>query len=724
MILALLWLALAPGDDCRALEQHGRRADAQPCWGLLVRSPEPAQRAEGFWGLRRYKEAGESFEVALKRAPKDPSVRVRYGRLLLERFNPQDAAKLFEEALGLDPKNPGAILGLARIATENFDRKAIDLAQKALEADPKLVEARELLARLYLEDINFPKAAEFANATLKDVPESTESMAVLATVDLLADRASPWLDRIAKVNPRPGAAYLFIAREFVLNRRYEEAIGHFRKAIELEPDLWQAHSELGIQLMRVGRDADARVELERAYEAGFRDFATSNSLRLLDSYKNFVDIRTPVGVLKLNKKESDLLRPYVERELARATAAYEHKYGLKLPRLVQVEMYPLHEDFAVRTMGMPGLGALGVTFGLSVAMDSPSGKPPGSYHWASTLWHEMSHVYVLTATNHRVPRWFTEGVAVHEETQANPEWGDRLSPEIVKAIRENKLLPIESLDRGFIRPEFHGQIIISYFQGGRIIDYIQTRYGWDKVLDLMHGYTRQEPTSDLFPRVLGVKCADFDRDFLAWLKKEHQTPLQNFDAWSKALPELYKAYKAKNWDEVIAKGRAVRDQYPEYVEGGSAYELLAEAYAAKGDKTAARAELERYAKTGGRSPSALKKLATYLEESGDLPGAIAALERLNGIFPVGDDELHQRLGALYAKTKNWKSAVLEYGSVVNGHPVEADVAPAQTNLARALREAGRLEEASDHVLLALEAAPNFRPAQKLLLELNQAKGKN
>ena len=51
---------------------------------------------------------------------------------------------------------------------------------------------------------------------------------------------------------------------------------------------------------------------------------------------------------------------------------------------MQVEVYPDHEDFAVRTMGMPGLGALGVTFGYVVAMDSPSGRPPGTFHWAST----------------------------------------------------------------------------------------------------------------------------------------------------------------------------------------------------------------------------------------------------------------------------------------------------------------------------------------------------
>ncbi len=69
------------------------------------------------------------------------------------------------------------------------------------------------------------------------------------------------------------------------------------------------------------------------------------------------------------------MRPYFEAELKRIMAAYDKKYKMTLPGPVQVEVYPDHEDFAVRTMGMPGLGALGVTFGEVVAMDSPSGAP-------------------------------------------------------------------------------------------------------------------------------------------------------------------------------------------------------------------------------------------------------------------------------------------------------------------------------------------------------------
>src|SRR6185295_3215016 len=154
-----------------------------------------------------------------------------------------------------------------------------------------------------------------------------------------------------------------------------------------------------------GREGEARQMLETAWSNGYQADPVKFSLILLDSYKNFRTSETPTTILRMHKKESELLRPYFQAELDRAMATFEKKYRIKLKGPVQLEVYPDHEDFAVRTMGTPGLGALGVTFGNVVAMDSPSGRKPGAFHWDSTLWHELSHVYALAVTNHRVPRW-------------------------------------------------------------------------------------------------------------------------------------------------------------------------------------------------------------------------------------------------------------------------------------------------------------------------------
>ena len=62
-------------------------------------------------------------------------------------------------------------------------------------------------------------------------------------------------------------------------------------------------------------------------------------------------------------------------------------------------------------------------------------------------------------------------------------------------------------------------------------------------------------------------------------------------------------------------------------------------------------------------------------------------------------------------------AIREYAAAVDSNA--QDRATAHYNLARALHAANRKEDAKDQVLLSLEAAPNYRPAQKLLLELSQ-----
>jgi len=482
----------------------------------------------------------------------------------------------------------------------------------------------------------------------------------------------------------------------------------------MDPQLYSARADLGINLMRLGQDKEAYQLLKECFDNGFQNKAVRNSLKLMDTYKNFVTYKTDRMILKVNKSEADLLKPYFAAEIDRSIRTYEDKYKIKLDKPVQVEVYPNHEDFAVRTMGMPGLGALGVTFGYSIAMDSPSGRPPGSFHWASTLWHEMSHVFTLTMTGHRVPRWFTEGIAVHEETAASPEWGDRLGPDEITAIKEKQLLPVTELDRGFIHPVRPQQVVVSYFQGGKTVDYITEKYGWDKILAMLKDFAAGEETAAVIRKELKIEPAEFDKQFLAHLEGETKDVVARFDDWKKQVKTVVDVVRAKDWDAVIKQGTAIRDYYPDYVEDHSIYELLAQAYEAKSDKKAALAELERYVKHGGRNPESIKKTAKLLQESGNKPEAVAVLERLNFIYPM-DSGAHQMLGTLLLDEGKAAGAVREFGAVAAYKP--DDPAQAHYNLARAYHLAKQDEKAKDELLAALETAPGFRQAQKLLLEL-------
>ena len=447
-----------------------RQTGGSACFTLLLccvpLGAQTIQQAEALWREHNYVEATRAFDAVIAANPKNANYRVRFGQFLFERYDYNDeASKLFKEAMKIDPKNAQAYLGLARIFAEDFDPEANLAADKALELDPKLYQAHELKARMALEDDDRKKAAIEADAALAIEPTALDAIAIHAAMDLLEDKPSSWLP---KINNR-ARGFETIASLLVINRRYQDAVVYYQKAVAADPELWSAHSKLGVTLMRLGRSDEAYKELELAYNNDHTsDAATRNSLKLLDTYKDFETFRTPTTILKLNKKEADALRPYFEHVMQWAMSVYEKKYQFKLPRPLQVEVYPNHEDFAVRTLGLPGVGGiLGVTFDDVIAMDSPSGRPPGQFHWGETLWHEMSHAYILTLTNYRVPRWFTEGLAVHEEAATTPDWGDRVTPEIIAAIRDKKLLPVAEIDRGFVHPTFPTQVIVSYSKRAR-----------------------------------------------------------------------------------------------------------------------------------------------------------------------------------------------------------------------------------------------------------------
>ena len=674
-------------------------------------SAQTLQQAQALHRAGKLWDANEMFKALESRYPNDPAFKVAWGRVFLDNAQPKEAAGLFDEAIKIKADYAPALLGMALIAAENFEGRSVELAHKALESDPKLLEAQELLARLALEDNDSEKATAEAKKAIAMDPNSIGGKSVLATIDLLADKKTTEWD------PKDAHGYYTIGHFFIINRRYEEGIGFLRKAIEMEPGLNHARSDLGINLMRLGQNEEAFKQLETCFNNGYKSSATVNSLRLMDSYKNFVTFTTPRTILKLNKKEADLLRPYFESEMLRAIATYEKKYKMKLEKPVQVEVYPDHEDFAVRTLGMPGLGALGVTFGYSIAMDSPSGRKPGTFHWGSTLWHEMSHVFTLTATGHRVPRWFTEGMAVHEETAVSPEWGDRLSPDVIMAIKDKKLLPISGLDRGFIHPTNPAQVGISYFQAGRIIDYINDKWGWDTLLAMLKDFGAGTDTPTVVRRNLKIEPEEFDKQFFAFIDKDTATQVAHFDEWKKRIRDVVKAAENKDWGAVIKEGNAIRDFYPDYVEEHSVYETLAQAYTATGDKAAAMAQLDKYAKTGGRNPDTLKTLAKMLEDAGRKKEAAAVLDSLNTIYPL-DPEAHRMLGALFLDQGNVKGSIREFNAVVAKAPL--DPAQAYYDLARAYMADRQTDKASEELLNALEAAPGFRPAQKLLLELNNS----
>lgn len=719
---------------CDDHQHHGRIEQARSCYTQLANSPNPIMQAEVYWALGDLQRANEIFRDFARANARAVQPRIRWARLFLQTHQYNDAAEMFREALKIFPNDPHAKIGLARVLAERFEGEAGPLLEEVLREDDQLVEAQLLSAQLALE-AGQVEAAQQALERAGDLAGKQklpplEVFAMRAALESSRDRdPTPWIKRALDYNPRYGAVYEQLAHFEIMRRRYREATTLLQRALEVQPNLWSAHAELGSNLLRLGQVEEARAQLTAAYSGDPYSPTTVNSLRLLDRIDQFDVSSTPVAVagdtyvvrLRLHRSESSVLEPYAIELVQQGIAAFTRRYGFKLQEPVTVELYPDHDDFAVRVAALPGIGLLGVTFGYVVAMDSPSGRASGDFHWGSTLWHELAHVFTLEATDHRVPRWLSEGISVFEEWRTGPTPGVVVPPEAITALSEDKFLPVSDLDGGFIRPAYPNQIQVSYVQAGLICLFIEQRWGFERLATLLHQFDRTVTTAAAIQAAFKMAPADFDKEFDAFLHSRYGALLAGMNEFQSQYQAARKAIQSEQWNDAIEPAKRAAGLYPEHVGPGSPNLLLARAYEKLGRRPEAIAAVEAYRNAGGWDPAALRELARWLDEAGRPGDATAVLSALNYADPLNAEQ-HAQLGERLLTDNRAEDSLREFRVLLSLR--EHDQAQALYGAARALHALGDRAASRRHVLDALAAAPHYKPAQEFLLQIVEERTKN
>lgn len=727
---------------CDALEWRGRRDEAVACYRGLVSTGDVAIRAEAVWALGDLKTANQLFQQAANAQPRNARVRARWGRLFIDTHQEQDALKLYQEALGIDKEDAFAEVAVAEVLMQRFESEAGGFMERVANRDSApagaRLKARLLQAYLALENGDQAAAEKLLNqadqlATQAQQPK-LEIYALKAALDYSRNvRESQWVALALKENPRFGAIHATPAYFFMITRRLREAIDLYEKAVAVQPDLWDARVELGSNLLRDNQMTAAREQLEAAYRGDPYNPRTVNTLRLLDSFSNFDlkpwpepqldgnpgndrQLTQPVMLMRLHKRETAVLERYVRRLAEESIATFEKRYNFKLEEPVVIELYPDHEDFAVRTAGMPGLGLLGATFGYLLAMDSPSARAVNEFHWGSTLWHEMAHVFTLGATEHRVPRWYSEGISVFEEWRTGPIKGILIPGYVLKAFADDKMLALDKLDEGFIRPEYPEQVMVSYMQAGLVCEFIDREFGFAKLAEMLVRFRRGDDTSAALQAVLGVPVTTLDQRFKTFVANEFRREFAGMEAWNEARKAASEALARKDWNAVIAPARHAIEIMPQDVESGSPYVALARGYLETNQRDSALAVLEDYWHRGGYDPGALRALADRFHALGRKEDAVAVMQSINYVAPFDYDQ-HSVMGDWLLELGRPAEALDEFNVALALNA--PDKAGTHYRLAQAHNALKQPQEARKHLLAALEVAPGYRPAQRLLLEISR-----
>ena len=746
-------LRLDRGERDEAMKGFGRLVDAYNRGRLSsvqLTAVGTACRYLGADDPQLFKDALKAFDEATEADADNVEARVRLAEMFLEKYNGPDADATVKEALERNPSHPRALLAKARVMDFNGMPGVVEAIRRSLGVDPALAEARVFLSEVFLEQEDLDGAAREAEAVLGQNPASLPALSALAAARFLQGdqgRFEEARKRALELSPRNAELYNRLAEMSARNRLFPQAVAFAQQAVALDARSWRGLGILGLNELRVGAIEEGRKNLEASFKGDPYNVWIKNTLDLLDTFPKYEETRTEHFRILIHGKESALLAPYAAELAEEAYGKLSERYRYRPEGPVRIEIYPDHADFSVRTVGLAGLAGLGACFGPVMAMDSPSARAVGKFNWGSTLWHEVTHTFTLGASRQKVPRWFTEGLSVHEEHRAREGWGDDATLEFLRALKSGALLPLRDLNSGFVRPTNPEQVGISYYQASLVVDWIEAQRGFPAILDLLAAYAEGRTTEDAFRKVLGTTLDDFDRVFLAYASERFAGPLAAVSAPPIEVggltltrqittedPELRAKANPSDFDAQRMAGMALfhhqrlaealpyferaRALFPDYPGEDSPSWFLALIYKEQGKRRQAIDELVRLVSINDSHYRGQLELATLREAEGDLSGAAAALDRALYISPF-EPVVHERLAALYTRLGDRAGVVRARRSLIALDPVDRPEALYQ--LALALVEAGDPAGARREVLRALELAPRFQRAQELLLRLHDAR---
>lgn len=668
------------------------------------------------------------------------------GQLALDKHDFALAADTYRDALKKFPGDPNMEAGLAEAFATSDSEQTLKALNAAFETNPKNIRGLLLLADHSIDAEKYVDADTQLHEVLSVNPWNPEALAYLAVLADLRNDSTGEKDLRAKAmkywTTNPQVDYI-IGLKLAQKYRFKEGAAAQRRALAFEPDYLPAKRQLAEDLLRLGQTDEGWKLAEEVHAADQYDVTAYNLSNLHDQMEKFGTLSNADFVVRMSALEAQLYGDRVLDLLGRAKAALCKKYGVELTKPTLVEIFPDQRDFAVATFGMPGNpGYLGVCFGSVITANSPASQAPNPANWEDVLWHEFCHVVTLNDTKNRMPRWLSEGISVYEERQADPAWGERMNLGYRDTILRGELTPLGELSGAFLQPKNGESLQFAYYESSLVVEFIVDQYGLDTLknilLDLRDG---QEINTAIAKRT--VSLAALETKFAAFARDRARNLAPGADlekppeddasterlVWEKLHPNNYylRLEKArqlideKKWAEAKPLLESLGNSYHGERRGDNPLWLEAVVEKNLNDTNAELALLEKFAQQEADFEPLYVRLIEVEGARQDWAAETKYAKRLLQIDPLLSAP-YRALAESGVATGNKEQAIDAYRRLLlldTPDPVNTHF-----QLARLLHERGGAEsEAKRQVLEALEDAPRYRDAQRLLLQIEAAQTK-
>jgi len=195
--------------------------------------------AELQFDFNKIKEAEATVDRVLEKEKGHVGANLLKGRILLTRRDFGSAIERFDVAVRESPRNSMAhyFRGLAYIGKGDPKMGQQDLL-KAVEFNPRLLDARLILSEFYLNERNADLARQQIDAAMKIAPRNTRVLMHQASLKVLErdiKGAEEIYSRIIQADADYAPAYIQLGLIYNLTNRQAEALKAFNKALALNP---------------------------------------------------------------------------------------------------------------------------------------------------------------------------------------------------------------------------------------------------------------------------------------------------------------------------------------------------------------------------------------------------------------------------------------------------------------------------------------------------------
>jgi tetratricopeptide (TPR) repeat protein len=206
---------------------------------------------------------------AIEKEPRNEFYRVRYGLLLIDSKAPAAAVIRLGEAARDFPNSAKILLALG--IAEQADGKPVDAQnsfEKALKIEPNSVPILAYLALIMDEKGQFDETVSVTERALA-VEETNPVLHYLLADTLLKmpdgdpAQAEKHFRRAIQLDSNLTQAHLSLGRLLARQNRWAEAVAEFETSVRLAPDLAEAQYQLGRALARVKRAEDSNKAFEK-----------------------------------------------------------------------------------------------------------------------------------------------------------------------------------------------------------------------------------------------------------------------------------------------------------------------------------------------------------------------------------------------------------------------------------------------------------------------------